>query len=91
MRTNWLFLPLAVFLPFVCLMVIGLSAPQRGQQLDPTGKWYFHFVLQTWAMTWSILLIVTLLAAISPSIRHQFDMLIAGPKSIKQSVSRLVD
>jgi ABC-type spermidine/putrescine transport system permease subunit II len=68
-RSPWMCIALVLVLPFLCVMLIGLSSPQRGQQLDPTGRWYFNFVVQTWAMIWIGIVIIILATAIFPSFR----------------------
>jgi len=90
-RSPWLCIALVLVLPFLCVMLIGLSSPQRGQQLDPTGRWYFYFVVQTWAMIWIGFLVMALAAALFPSLQHQLEDLTSGPKNYKQRVSQVVD
>lgn len=32
----------------ICMMIIAITSPKRGQQLDPTGRWYLFLLAKTW-------------------------------------------
>jgi hypothetical protein len=45
--------------PFV-MMIIAITSPQRGNQLDPSRRWYLFFIAKTWMFLIGLLLSVFL-------------------------------
>lgn len=59
-----------IILP-VSMMIIGVTSPQRGNQLDPSKRWYLFVIVKTWAFTLVVLTLLSLLFGAAPSLRDR--------------------
>ncbi len=70
---------LIVFILPITLIIIGLTSPQNGTQLDPSGRWYFYVVAKSWAYSVLVLLSFGLFCLASPNyIRDRVVRIING-------------
>ncbi len=53
------FLIVCIAMP-VCIMLFAITSPQKGNQLDPSRRWYLHLLAKTWIYTVGIFLVVLL-------------------------------
>lgn len=93
---------LIVFIFPFTLMIIGLTSPKKGTQLDPSGRWYFYVVAKSWAFSVLLLLCFGLFCLVSPSYvrdrvvraingdtrQHQFLISFQGERSVSDSLAK---
>lgn len=61
---------LAFVIPFA-MIIIGLTSPQKCNQLDPSKRWYFFVLAKTWVFTILGLILATSVFAASPYLRDR--------------------
>ncbi|MBL8888781.1 MAG: hypothetical protein JNL67_02300 [Planctomycetaceae bacterium] len=49
----------------ISLIVIGLTSPQNGRQLDPSGRKYFFVIFKVWVMTIGLMILFGCACALS--------------------------
>ena len=68
---------LFVVIPFA-MALIGLTSPQRGNQLDPSKRWYLFVLAKTWIFALILVVSFPLVGAISPSLKHRMERAMNG-------------
>jgi hypothetical protein len=68
---------LFVVIPFA-MALIGLTSPQRGNQLDPSKRWYLFVLAKTWIFALVLLVSFSFAGAISPSLKHRLERAMNG-------------
>lgn len=56
---------LMIFILPILIMLIGITSPQRGSQLDATKHWYLLFLMKSWGFSALGLMVLLLLAITS--------------------------
>ncbi len=93
---------LIVFILPITLMIIGLTSPKNGTQLDPSGRWYFYVVAKSWAFSLIVLLSFGLFCLALPNYmrdrvvravngdtrRHQLLISFQGERSVRDSLAK---
>ncbi len=93
---------LIVFILPITLMIIGLTSPKNGPQLDPSGRWYFYVVAKSWAFSLIVLLSFGLFCLALPNYmrdrvvravngdtrRHQLLISFQGERSVRDSLAK---
>lgn len=62
----------------VTMALIGLTSPQKGNQLDPSKRWYLFVLAKTWVFTLVWMVSVGCLIAISPKLEDRLQRAIRG-------------
>ena len=78
MRAPEVGVGLMFFVLPVTMMLIGLTSPQSGNQLDPSKRWYLFVLAKTWVFTLVWLVSVGCLLTISPKLEDRLQRAIRG-------------
>lgn len=68
---------LLIVLP-LCMGIIGLTSPQRANQLDPSKRWYLHVLTKTWVFSVVGVILMHLLYAASPTLEDRLTRSLNG-------------
>lgn len=60
------------------VMIIGLTSPQNGRQLDPSRRWYLFLLAKTWLLTVSGLILVAITLSFFPGLSNRVDRAMNG-------------
>lgn len=66
LRNPTVGLALMLFVLPVAMVVIGLTSPQKGNQLDPSERWYLFVIAKTWVFTLIVLILSGLFWIVTP-------------------------
>lgn len=86
----------------VAMVVIGLTSPQRGNQLDPSERWYLFVIAKAWGYTLLLLLLFGLAWIVTPFEvqkrifraihgdlrRYQFEMGFRSDRTVYEALKR---
>ena len=71
LRSATLGIALMVCVLPISMMLIGITSPSNGHQLDPSKRWYFFVLLKTWIYSLGILTLTALLFMAAPSLQDR--------------------
>jgi hypothetical protein len=78
MRAPKVGVGLMLFVLPITMMLIGLTSPQSGNQLDPSKRWYLFVLAKTWIFTLVWIVSVGCLIAISPKLEDRLQRALRG-------------